>query len=70
MKLCQEENLFIERTDSQRTDFGVNFFFTETTFLREKVDAKDLSLRNLVLQPKIDDQGVEVTEHMLEIMTD
>ena len=39
-------------------------------FLEEKVDAKDMRLRNLVLQRKIDDEWVEATEHMLESMTD
>jgi len=39
-------------------------------FLEKKVDAKDLRLKNLVLQRKIDDEWVEATEHMLESMTD
>ena len=34
--LCNEENLFIESTDTQRTDFGANLFVSETTFFREK----------------------------------
>ena len=39
-------------------------------FLEKKVDAKDLRLRNLVLQRKIDDEWLEATKHMLESMTD
>ena len=39
-------------------------------FLEKKVNAKDLRLRKLVLQQKIDYEWVEATAHMPESKTD